>query len=603
MSSTYVHLKLVCRDANTAAQLKAQLIAFNPTAATTSPLADVFADPMAIPSISVDGVRAKAEVVSFDYQDRSQEAFLSDAQRRAWMDMGVDFIHFEMLDSQVHAEYSDHYHGLMEITAKEFKARSISMEIPPPKKALSMILKGQDSLVAQAIHKGLDINALVENRPLYVHVISAEEPLPKAMAALANKSIDWRLSIDLAHRYILGLLELPEKAIGNRLQELLQATGAQLAQFICHESVWSVLLGQPEVVEWLCQQEGLDLNAPVKHGSLYGERFGRLPLSSHITNEPCATGSVLFYLTGEGRCEPFAKYLANLTKQRNLQPQSGAIDASIAILQRNGGRAVPPAAPSMAQRFVGYLKNRDGAASLEQLIAEGLSLNAPLHDGRCPLDLAEWFASDWSAKLEKINELLKAGAESKQWLSLPGFQRTLQRYLFDAYYRIESSRDANGQRSNRFVAEDHAETVISILTMMANRGFALTAPQKIVIWLKHEQLLSFEQDYCFHGGMLGAVTLMLCDRHSALRAWCLPLVKLLLEHGASGADVTELSADGDGFNYHDRLQLSCQWQHKGAYDSYLKKPQATVLARLQQRQSIEGFDEIDQSVIELLLAK
>ncbi len=114
----------------------------------------------------------------------------------------MDFVHFEMLDSQVHAEYCDYYQGLMEITAKEFKARAVSMDIPQPKKVLTMIQKGQDSMMAQAIHKGFDINALIEEMPLYFHVICAEEALPKAMAALAKKTIDWRLSIALAHQYI-----------------------------------------------------------------------------------------------------------------------------------------------------------------------------------------------------------------------------------------------------------------------------------------------------------------------------------------------------------------------------------------------------------------
>ncbi len=87
MSSTYVHLKLVCRDANIAKELKNQLSTFN-AATATSPLAAVFAEPTALTSISVEGIRAKAEVVSFDHQDRSQHGSLSDAQRQVWMDLG-----------------------------------------------------------------------------------------------------------------------------------------------------------------------------------------------------------------------------------------------------------------------------------------------------------------------------------------------------------------------------------------------------------------------------------------------------------------------------------------------------------------------------------
>lgn len=123
-----------------------------------------------------------------------------------------------------------------------------------------------------------------------------------------------------------------------------------------------------------------------------------------------------------------------------------------------------------------------------------------------------------------------------------------------------------------------------------------------MIWLKHEQLLSFEQYFGLQGNLLSAITLMLYDRHSELRAWCLPLVKLLLAQGASGTDLTELCADGEGFNYDASLKLTCQWQHKTIYESYLNKPQATVLAGLQQRQAKEGFDDIDDAVIKLLQA-
>lgn len=601
MSATYVHLKLVCKDADTAKALKAQLSAFAPeTAASTARLAAVFAEPMALNSINVDGVRAKAEVVSFDYQDRYQHGPLSDEQRQAWLDLGVDFVHVEMLDSQVNAQYCDYYHGLMDITAKEFKARAVSPDIPQPKKVLAMMQKGQDSLVAQAIQKGIDINALVEKLPLYVHAICAEEALPKTMAALAKKPIDWSLSLALADQYILGFVEFPANTLGRLLQDLLHATGLQLAEFIRHEAVWSLLLSQPEVVSWLCQQDGIDLNAPVKHGRLDDARFGRLLLSSHITNEPCTTGSILYYLTGAGRSEPLAKFIADLILKLTRQPHSETIATSIAILQKNGGNVVAPAAPSMAQRLVGYLKDSAGAASLEQLVAEGLSLSAPFEDGRYPLDLAERYASGWVGKLNKINALLKSGASAEQWLNLPDFQQRLQRYLFDATYRVDASRDSQGQRTSGFVAEEHIDTVLSILTLMATHGLSLSAPQKIVIWLKHEQLLSFEKYFCFQGNLLGAIALMLCDRHSELRPWCLPLVKLLLAHGALGTDLTEISLDGAGFNYDASLQLTCQWQHKTSYESYLKTPQATVLARLQQRQAKEGVDAIDQALIELL---
>jgi len=238
MSSIDVHLKLVCKDANIAKELKAQLSAFDPThGSASSPIATVFAEPTALNNISIDGVKAKADVVAFDYQDRNQQGSLSDEQRQAWLDLGVDFLHFEMLDSQVHAEYCDYYHGLMDISAKEFKARAVSTDIPLPKKVLAMIQKSQDSMVAQAIHKGVDINALVNKVPLYVHLISAKEALPKAMAALAKTPINWNLSLPLAHQYIVGFVEFPATKVGGILQDLLQATCAQLADFIRHESV------------------------------------------------------------------------------------------------------------------------------------------------------------------------------------------------------------------------------------------------------------------------------------------------------------------------------------------------------------------------------
>ena len=128
---------------------------------------------------------------------------------------------------------------------------------------------------------------------------------------------------------------------------------------------------------------------------------------------------------------------------------------------------------------------------------------------------------------------------------------------------------------------------------MARRGVALKKPLKICFQGK---------DYLnYQGSLLGAVTLLLCSRHSDLRAWCVPLVQLLLAHGGSGQDVVECVSASSAFNHTTALTLTGKWG--SVVDTFSFSAKATILERLQQRQALRGFDEIDDAVIQLLQAK
>lgn len=589
MSSTYVHLKLVCKDANVAKQLTTNLSAFDPkTESVTSPLAAVFAEPAELQAISVDGVRVKAEVVSFDYQDHNQADSLSNAQCQAWTDLGVAFVHFNVVDSQGDGEATEYYHGLRVISAKEFKAREVSTDIPDPKKVVTLANQGGDSKVANAIQNGVNVNALVDGMPLYVHIISAKYPLPLAMAALAKQKIDWSLSVQWAHLFTSGFVEFPPSKIEKLLLAMLQAAGPNLAALVRHEAVWTFLLAVPAALEWVCQQPNIDWNAPVLHANPHGGRFGRLDTGSAITEHYCSCGSLLYYVSEAGITRNLASQIRDYMIATEHQSQDVLAEGAT-ILQRYGAKAVAPEGYSLEQQFVHYLQDVADAPSLEQLQAAGLDLQKPLRNGEILLELAREYPQGWPAKMQKINELLIAGADASHWSSQTQFQQSLLVYLFDKSYRLEVSPTV----AEKFVAHENATTVVSILTQMARRGVALKKPLKICFQGK---------DYLnYQGSLLGAVTLLLCSRHSDLRAWCVPLVQLLLAHGGSGQDVVECVSASSAFNHTTALTLTGKWG--SVVDTFSFSAKATILERLQQRQALRGFDEIDDAVIQLLQAK
>ncbi len=592
MSATYVHLKLVCKDADIAKELAATLKTFDPkTTTNTSALAAVFAEPTALSSISVDGVRAKAEVVSFDYQDASQAAELSETQLQAWQDLGVSFIHFNGVDSQSDAEATEYYHGLRLITAKEFKAREVSSDVPDPKKVVTLANQGGDAKVANSLKNGVNVNALVDGMPLFVHLISAKYPLTQTMEVLAKQSIDWRLGLPWAQLFVSGFAEFPAHQIAGLTKAMLQSAGPDLATLLRHESIWALLLALPDVLTWVCQQDGIPLNLPLLHANPSGwSRFGRLDTSSRLTEQYCNCGSILYYL-GEGRTDNFvdqiAKFLGRTTQHTRAVEDVLAED--LLILQRYGATANAPEGHSIEQQFIHYLLDVDGAPSLHQLVDAGFNLQKPLRDGALLLELAREYPQDWPSKMRKINELLIAGADASHWLAQKDFQQTLLVYLFDKSYRF----DVTPKIAAKFAAEEQPAVVVSILAQMAKRGLALKKPMKL--WIQGKDALNYQ------GSLLGAVALLICSRHSDLRSWCLPLVELLLAQGCSGQDIVECVPESSAFSASSALTLAGKWDAMVSTFSFSAK--ATILERLKQRQALRGFDDIDEAVIQRLEAQ
>lgn len=591
MSSIYIALKLVCTDAAAAKQLKDMLTAAGPEfVRSAAPFAAVFASAEGTSLIRVDGVSCRGEVVSFDYQDPAQQGSLTPDQLQAWKGLGVTFLQYEYCDSRTDYRLTEHHHGLMEISAKEFKARAVSSEVPDARKVVTLTKQGADAKAAQAIQRGVDINEMVAGFPLYVHVIRAPYPLPLAMAALAKREMDWQLSTHDAHRYVAGFLEFPAAKIGGLLQAMLRAAGPDLPSLMRQESIWHLLLVVPEAMAWVCQQDGLDLDAPLLHASLTDEPFGRLRSHSLITREPCHCGSIMHHINVADSV--FYDELARSVNRVRGNFQPTEIDRSIALLKQRGAKAVPPLQQSLMQRLMGYLQDSEDAVSLPQLVDMGLSLTSALPGGEYPLAMAAQHPPTWEAKLGKINELLNAGAATDAWNSHDGFRSTVLKYVFDAEFRLASLPADPSQAARKFSAGVHTDQVLKLLAHPLKHGLDVSQPFKLYLWQGRNHLT-------FCGSLLGAIALLLCGRHSELRPWCVPMVRLLLAHGASGADPAEtVDTSAQVFASYGSLQLTGRWQ--AVVGPFKKMAQASVLERLVQRQATEGEDAIDMQVIELL---
>lgn len=196
-------------------------------------------------------------------------------------------------------------------------------------------------------------------------------------------------------------------------------------------------------------------------------------------------------------------------------------------------------------------------------------------------------------ELTLANQLLASGASADFWLAPSDFLRDV-RGLFDAQDRI---RFANIELENDrpFDPEKDGRLIVEFMAGLLARGLDANMIVPLCLMKLRRNGMDWDSRYPrqhWHGPLLGAIALFIW---SDLRPICLPLVALLLRHGASPDIAGELLERGPEQYFWD-LHL----HGDGTVEDWSNHPPTgTVRERLRQRQATTP-DEVDAALLALM---
>lgn len=447
-----------------------------------------------------------------------------------------------------------HYQAGKKVAAKSFPAPTLTAE----EQLLELLLDGKEAAFAKAIKGGASPDAIVDGAPLLVHAAKAR--LGKAVSALVEAGVDPVACVDA----IDEVAEMVQHHGGTRtptlLRELVEAPQVDPAALWRSPTLLNALCAHPELLAALASREGVDVSAQI--------RCARDP------KEVC--GSLLF-------------------NSVNFFKDNAAV---LAVLERFGARSVPPPTMSDQRRLERLYWGERDAGTIAGLAAAGVDLNVPLWDDR-PISLLRNVMRNPTMgcrSLALANELLAAGATADFWMSPGSFQRDVLE-VFDAKQRVLLA-GIDLENDRRFKPERDGGMIVEFMAGLLAQGLDANMTVSLLLMKLKSNGRDWDYRYTRHrwqGPLIGAVALFLCGRGSDLRSICLPLVELLLRHGASpdaegalvektkGEDFREIHLHGDST--------------PETWDSHA--PTGTVIERLRQRQA-QAPDEVDAALLAVM---
>lgn len=486
--------------------------------------------------------------------DTSSHDALDKEQLLALQAAGVDFLRSHVFNSQVGESATSYHQGTKRIAAKAFPMP----ELPEGERLYELILNNKDAALAKEIKAGASPNALADGQPVYVHAMRAYQE--KSIRALLSVPLDWSAGLHWAGEVAGRIASHGGKKAEGLLRQLLTAPGADVAQLARQQELVMALAGYPPLLRWLLEQPGVDVNAPT------------------LTAEPSlAGGSLLFHSVELFKDDP----------------------AVLALLQAMGARSIPAQNMTDSQRLDRVFWRYRDAETPAQLAAAGVNLETPVWNDftllRCAMRSA--FSSD-HYYLDLMCELLDLGARADFWMAPAGLQREVLGNLFDAKEHERSRGWAAEKGHVGFCIARHGPVMLGIVRRLLERGL----DANLVVQLNVAdgiRMLEMTRPYGlrYRGGLLGAFACLICGRGSALRSLCLPLVELLLAHGASPHGAADL-VEGPWEGRFDDIRIEGDWtQIAGDFSG-----SGTVLERLVARQA-EVPDAIDAQLIAALQAR
>lgn len=487
--------------------------------------------------------------------DTSAHDEMEKEQLLALQAAGVEYLRVRVFNSQVGESASSYHQGSKRIAAKAFPMPAM----PEGERLYELILDDKDAAFAKEIKAGASPNSLADGQPVYVHALRAGQE--KSIRALLAADVDWSACLPWAGEVAQQVASFGGSKAEGLLRKILTAPGADLAQLARLEDVMRAVCPFPKLLQWLLKQPGVDVNAPLREtdGSVEG-------------------GSLLFHSVEIFEDDP----------------------GVLAILEALGARSIPAAHLTDVQRLDRmYWRYRD-AETPAQLVAAGVDLEVPIWNDYPVLRCAMRSASHGTHYLHLVEELLDLGVSADYWMQPSAFQREVLAHLFSAeghaLSRLIAETDETAEDDGGFRVDRDGPVIVAIVRRLLERGLDanLVVSLKVARGTRPSDALAHLR---YRGGVMGSVACLLCGRGSALRPLCLPLVELLLAHGASPHGAVE-GVTGPWQGGFDDVGVEGDWaQIVGDFQIT-----GTVLERLMQRQA-QVPDPIDAAVIAALSAR
>lgn len=487
--------------------------------------------------------------------DSSSGDELEKSQIQALHDAGATHIRVRIWYGQAGETRTLHYQGGKKVTAKAFPSPTLTEE----EQLLELLLEGKEAAFAKAIKGGGPKDAVVDGLPLLVH--AAKSRLDKAIAALLDAGVD--LVACLA--WVDEVSEVIEAHGGKKtpalLRKLIESPQADPAALWRSEYLLRVLCKHPELLPVLASREGVDVNAQIRW-ALHPDQV---------------RGSLLFNSVDFFKDQPDV----------------------LAVLETLGARSVPPPVMSDQRRLERMYWHERDAGTVAELVAAGVNLDTPLWEDRPNSLLRNVMRHPvyGCRPLTLANELLASGASAAFWMAPDDFQREVLTVLFEgeqwarmAHFELHDDRP--------FVLARDGGLIVNFLAGLLAQGLDANMTVQLSVMKLARNGFGPDSRYTrlrWRGPLLGAVALLLCGRGNELRSLCLPLVELLLRHGASPQAEGEVVKSTQGETYRD-LHLQGDWTREAWENQALT---GTVLDCLGQRLA-QAPDEVDAAVLEMI---
>lgn len=549
MSANTFTFTCVGSDASALSTLHSKLQAAIGTAGSAwpEPLGSIFSewDQPSVLSASLLGTTLRFSM------DASAHDALENEQIIALHAAGAEYLRVQVFNSQVGESDTSHHHAGKRISAKAFPKPVLS----EGDRLYELVLESKDGALAKEIKAGASPDATAHGVPLFMHAL--REGMVKSVRAMFEARVDLAPCLPWATEAaeLIGLHDGYKREA--MLAALLAVPGADVAALSRSSRVVQAVCVHPKLLQWLLAQEGVDVNA-----RLYEEEIEQ------------EIGSLLFHSV------EFFEDRADV----------------LSVLQAAGARSVPPVKMSDLARLDRLQWGYRDAETPAQLAAAGVNLDTSVWRDDCPVLRSVLRNCQGALRdLRLVEDLLDAGAGVSGWLTPEVVRQEVLATLLDWYWYEEGA--AEGERPSALDGE-RAGAILGIFRRLLERG--LDANTAVV--LAADTLASRDEAFAtprvrYEGSLLGAVACLLCARGSELRSLCLPLVELLLAHGADPQAPCQRVAGHPGSDG-TRIWVRGAWP-----EINLPWPEgASALGCLQQRQA-QAPDPIDAAVIAALSAR
>lgn len=544
MSATTYTLTLIDKDAAALTRLQAMLCDARDAAGDrlAELLPSVFGtwDQPRVLSVSLFGNTLRCKI------DASAHDTLEPAQILALQAVGPQHLKVTSFNSQDGEASTRCFKDGKPIAAKAFPQPMMS----EGDRLLVLVQDAKDAALVKEIKGGASPNAIADGEPLVLHALRAG--MLKAAKAMVDAGLDWSACLPWAPELADLIRSSGDPKAAELLGALLRAPGANLPELARLHEVMGAVSQHPKLLRWLLAEPGVDVNARLKHASSGQE-----------------TGSLLFHSV------EFFDDRADVLK----------------VLTAADARSVAPLHASDADRLHRLLRGYRDAESLSELRAAGVDLETSLRGDDSPL-LSEVMRHYGGSARERrlVLELLDAHVRADFWLAPKTFVEDVLVPLLDVYRFTPTLQ--HGEVRSEFDAEA-ARSILAIVEALLARG--LDANLRVALQtddLRTRHDAEAPPTVFFSGNLVSAVGGLLCVRGSLTRALCLPLVELLVSHGASCDTPCERSAQGwqraRVWTWGNWPELGEEWLEGSSLSDHLRRRQA------------QAPDEVDAALLALM---